>query len=182
MTHLRVAHRYASAIYDSARDAQKLKETIDDLRSISEAMTGSRELVLFFKSPIVSNELKASTIKELFYEKIGVFTIQMLSFLVDQKREDILPEIISAFFVILRQREGIQLASVSSAIALSSEQQSSLHRALESITKKKVELGFQTDPSIRGGVVVRLDDTVYDGSIRNQLRQLRKKFSQSVLT
>lgn len=180
MKFTRVAQRYAIAMYESARELNELEQVIIDARAINHALDSSRELLLFFKSPIVSEERKEKTIAEIFQDKINEFTLRMLLFLVRQRREDILKEILNAFFIIQRKREGIQLASVQSAIELTDSEKSKLYSVLRDMTKKQIELGFTLNPSIRGGVIVRLDDTVYDGSITNQLRQLRKRFAEGI--
>ncbi len=180
MTSVRVAQRYAIAIYESAREADVLAQVTNDIQSLDEILRSSRELQLFFHSPVVSSDKKIKAIEEIFHDTTHPFTLRTILFLVQQQRENIIHDIIHAFIIILRRREGIQHAAVVTASPLPEDQRMHLQTVLQDITKRHVELGYATDPSIRGGMIIRMDDTVYDGSITNQLRLLRKKFSEAV--
>lgn len=85
-------------------------------------------------------------------------------------------EIIDAVFELRREREGILVTSVHSAVDLSDGQRAALQSALERASGKRVETQYGVDAELMGGLTVRLGDTVYDGSVRRQLRRLRDRF------
>lgn len=180
MTLERVAHRYAIAIYGSAREANQLDRLSADFQMIERALITSRDLYLFFKSPILSRDLKLNAIKELLSNNVSAYTIDVILFLINSQREHILKEIIDAFFIEKRKQENIQLALVTSAIELSDTQKNKLRDTLYAVTKKQIEVGYQVDTNIRGGLSIRMDDTVYDGSITHQLDLIRKRFTEGI--
>jgi F-type H+-transporting ATPase subunit delta len=88
-----------------------------------------------------------------------------------------LPEIAASFEQVLRQRQGVAEAQVSSAMPLNDRQKTALLRNLETVTGKKIQANYSLDPGLLGGAVVRIGDTIYDGSVRNQLDRLRERLT-----
>jgi F-type H+-transporting ATPase subunit delta len=100
----------------------------------------------------------------------------VLGFLLEKNRENLVSEIIEAMLEYKRKEEGILVASVRSAAVLDEAQKGLLCSALEQASRKSVEAEFRVDPSLIGGVTVRMDDIVYDGSVSHQLHELRERF------
>ena len=94
---------------------------------------------------------------------------------VDHGRTHILLEMVAAFQQVVRQRQGIAEAEVSTAIELTATQKAEFAFTLERITGKRVEAKYSLDPALLGGAVVRVGSTVYDGSVREQLARLRQQ-------
>jgi F-type H+-transporting ATPase subunit delta len=88
-----------------------------------------------------------------------------------------LPEIVASFELVLRQREGVAEAEVSSAVALNEGQKTALVNTLERLSGKKIQAKYSLEPGLLGGAVVRIGDTIYDGSVRNRLNQLRARLA-----
>jgi F-type H+-transporting ATPase subunit delta len=97
--------------------------------------------------------------------------------IVDHQRTHVLPEMIAAFQQVIRQREGITEAQVSSAVELSKAQKAEMEFTLEKLTGKRVEATFSLAPELLGGAKVRVGDTVYDGSLRARLNELRARLA-----
>jgi F-type H+-transporting ATPase subunit delta len=95
--------------------------------------------------------------------------------IVDHQRTHALPEIIAAFQQVIRQRQGIMEAQVSSAVELSKAQKAEMEFTLEKLTGKRVEATFSLEPELLGGARVRVGDTIYDGSVRGRLNELRAR-------
>ncbi len=95
----------------------------------------------------------------------------------DHQRTHILPEMIAAFQEVVRERQGIKEAHISSAVELTAAQKAEMEFALARLTGKRVEAKFSLDSALLGGAVVRLGDTIYDGSLRNRLNELRSRLS-----
>jgi F-type H+-transporting ATPase subunit delta len=96
---------------------------------------------------------------------------------VDHQRTHVLPEMIAAFQEVIRQRQGITEAQVSSAVELSKAQKAEMEFTLEKLTGKRVEATFSLEPGLLGGAKVRVGDTVYDGSLRARLNELRARLA-----
>ena len=100
-----------------------------------------------------------------------------LFIIVDRRRMHMLPGIIAAFQEVIRQRQGIAEAEISSAAGLSAAQKTEIKKTLERLTGKRVEPKYSIDPALLGGAVVRIGDTIYDGSLRNRLNDLRARLA-----
>jgi len=84
---------------------------------------------------------------------------------------------IAAFQGVIRERQGITEAQISSAAELNAAQKKEMSSALERLTGKRVEAKFSLEPGLLGGAVVRVGDTVYDGSLRSRLNELRARLA-----
>jgi F-type H+-transporting ATPase subunit delta len=173
----RVARRYADAIYDGIPTEIGAEAFFADLTALSELLAASRELKLFFHSPIIPQDAKARTVEALCEHRFSAYLRQVLLFLVEKGREKQLEEFIEALRDLHRRRNGIRVATVTSATDLSSVQRSALEAALAAAGGCSVETRYATDPALIGGLVARLGDTVYDGSISRQLARLRQRFA-----
>jgi F-type H+-transporting ATPase subunit delta len=96
---------------------------------------------------------------------------------IDNRRTHLLPDILETFERVLRQRQGVAEAEVASAAEMSENQKAGLLRTLERLTGKKIEAKYSLEPALLGGAVVRIGDTIYDGSVRKQLNQLRVRLA-----
>ena len=177
MTSIRVARRYAAALMATAAGADQLRVIGEDLERIDAVLRGSRELVMVLKSPVISSGKKTAVLDAIFGTRLSDMTKVFLRLLVAKGREDHLSDIIVQFRALRDLREGTIAVDVVSAVALTPAQQRELTRELASYTQKQVRLGFRLDPAIRGGMIVRLGDTVLDGSLRRQLERLRDQLA-----
>jgi F-type H+-transporting ATPase subunit delta len=89
----------------------------------------------------------------------------------------LIPEVIAAFHEVVRQRQGIAEAVVSSAVELSAAQKKEMAATLARLTGKKIEAKYALDPALLGGAVVRIGDTIYDGSLRSRLNEMRARLA-----
>jgi F-type H+-transporting ATPase subunit delta len=96
---------------------------------------------------------------------------------IDNRRTQVLPEILEAFERVLRQRQGVVEAEVASPAEMNERQKAGLLKTLEQMTGKKIQAKYSLEPELLGGAVVRIGDTIYDGSVRAQLNQLRSRLA-----
>ena len=176
MSNLRVAQRYAVALNDSAPNQNQLDALAGDFATIRATLQGSHDLRLLLASPIVPAAKKASVFRALFGNLIGKSTMDFLGLLIAKRREALLPDIILQFHALRDERMGIVTVDVASAIAFTDVQQRNLESRLEQYTRKKVRIRFALDKAVKGGIVVRVGDTVIDTSLRRQLEMLRERF------
>jgi F-type H+-transporting ATPase subunit delta len=172
----RVAKRYAEAVYDAIPADLGMELLLSDLRDIRSSMEQSRELRVFFASPVIPFAKKRQVIEELFASKVQPYTYEMLMFLLKKRREHLLPHIIESVFDLVREHNGVQKAAVRCARPMSEEQQQELSTALAGLTRRSIESSYELDERLLGGIVVRLGDMVYDGSVVRQLQRLRRRF------
>ncbi len=176
MKNIRVAKRYAQALMSVAEDLKLVDETARDLETIDALLKTSKELRLLVASPIVSVKKKEEIFDALFTPRVGASTRSFLNLMVSKKRESVLPEIIEQFNTLRDEKLGIVTVEVKSAIEFTAPQEQSLQSQLEQYTKKKVRVRFSLDSQIKGGLMVKIGDTVLDASIRRQLERLRERF------
>jgi F-type H+-transporting ATPase subunit delta len=100
-----------------------------------------------------------------------------LFIVVDNQRTHLLPEILQTFETVIRQRRGVAEAEVMSAAELTAPQKTQLQQTLERLTGRKILAKYSLDPALLGGAVVRIGDTIYDGSVRNRLNQMRARLT-----
>jgi len=98
-----------------------------------------------------------------------------MALLVDKRRESIFPTVVTSYRELRDEQLGMTAVSVRTAYELSDEDRAALEGELRSLTGKQVRLETKVDASIMGGIVIRVGDTVYDGSITNQLATLRER-------
>ncbi len=175
MRYTKVAFRYAKAILDAAPEGTDIATVLGDLQDVHASITGSHELKLFFESPVISEQKKGEAVRALFTGRISDYVLSVLLLLVEKGRENLVLLIIDAAMDLHREREGIIRTHVTSAVALSEDQRTQLAAALHATSGKKVDAAYSVEPALMGGALVRLGDTVYDGSIQNQLKRLRTR-------
>jgi len=148
------------------------------LHDFGAAYTESAELRTFLASPAVSVEAKHAVIEKIM-ARLGASKIirNFLFVIVDHRRTQLIPEVIAAFHQVIRRRQGVAEAEVSSTIELSAGQKKEIAATLARLTGKKIETKYALDPALLGGAVVRIGDTIYDGSLRSRLNQMRARLA-----
>ena len=170
--------QYANALADIALAQGAAEPASKQLAAFGAVYAESAELRNFLASPAVDRAAKHGVIEKLA-ARLGASKIirNFLFVMVDHRRTHILPEIITAFQDVIRRRQGIAEAEISSAVELSATQKAEFAFTLERLTGKRVESKFLLEPGLLGGAVVRLGDTIYDGSLRNRLNELRARLA-----
>lgn len=170
--------QYANALADVALAQGAADGALKQLRDFVAAFSESAELRNALASPAVPKEAKRAVIEKIA-GRVGAGKIirNFLFVIADHHRTHILPEILVTFEQVIRQRQGIAEAEISSAIELSAAQRKKFSQVLERLTGKKVEAKFSLDPALLGGAVVRVGDTIYDGSVRNSLNEMRARLA-----
>ena len=95
----------------------------------------------------------------------------------DHRRTQLIPEIVATFQQVLRQRQGLAEAEIATAVELTAAQKREVGAALTRVTGKKIEPKYSLDPALLGGAVVRVGDTIYDGSLRSRLNEMRARLA-----
>ena len=175
MADFRVLHRYATSLLETALEKKNLETVASDIDLLVDTMRKSRELYLMLESPVIRSETKLGILKEIFGSKISKDSMDFVEFIVSKKRENLIEEIGQRFLELRDHHLGIANVEVTTAAEFSGEQKDVLQKKLEKILDKKVRLNFKTDPELIGGFIAKVDDTLYDASIRHQLELLKKQ-------
>jgi F-type H+-transporting ATPase subunit delta len=178
MKNVRVARRYAMALMKAVKDQKDLERTAKDLHAVTEVLGASRPLRLLLASPVIPSEKKLNIVQKIFGPHISTETLSFIALLIAKDRESLLAAVIEEFGVLYDRRLGIMNVDVTSSVEVTPPQEKELRIRLERFTGKNVRLRFVVDKSIRGGLVVKVGDTVVDASLARQLQLLRERFVQ----
>ena len=170
--------QYANALADIAMAQGAAESAVQQLVGFGALYAESAELRNFLASPAVAAEAKHRVIEKLLARVGGSKIVRNFLFVVvDHQHTHVLPEMIAAFQEVIRERQGITEAQISSAVELNAAQRAEMASTLERLTRKRVEAKFSLEPELLGGAVVRVGDTVYDGSLRSRLNELRARLA-----
>ena len=170
--------QYANALADVALAQGAAAPVTQQLGDFVAAYTSSAELRNFLVSPAVSKSEKRGVAEKISSRLSASKIVRNFLFVViDHQRTQLLPEIFESFQEVVRERQGVAEAEIFSPAALNDAQKKEMTQALEKLTGKKVETKFSLDANLLGGVLVRVGDTIYDGSLRNQLNALREQLA-----
>ncbi|PEN13555.1 F0F1 ATP synthase subunit delta [Longibacter salinarum] len=176
MSQRTVARRYATALYEEA-DRLGIVDAIDgDVALLRASLDDSHELHRFFQNPVISDEKKGNVIDALLADRTHELTVRFLKLLVRKDREGMISPMTNQYRALRDEQRGVVEAHVKAAYDLSDDDREALKNALKATTGKKIRLVVDVDESLIGGVVVRIGDRVFDGSVRNKLENLRERF------
>jgi F-type H+-transporting ATPase subunit delta len=173
-----VAIRYAKALADVVLAKHEVERVRTELQDFALLLSRSSELVNVMISPAVALPQKKSLLQALAARAgYSTTTRNFLNILIDHHRINLFEEILAAVHRELDQRLGIQTVQVTTVTPLDEEQKRTLASRLRDLIQKEIQLETQVDAKLIGGVVARIGSTIYDGSIREQLQQLRMQLS-----
>jgi F-type H+-transporting ATPase subunit delta len=175
-----VAKRYATALFELAHEQNAVDRMGKDLADVAESWGASEELRHVFENPSFGVESKQKVIAAVA-DRAGVHPMvkNTLAMLADRGRLKFLPEIAEAFGRISERRAGRIRAEIVTATKLPDSYYTQLQTTLKQATGKDVILVRREDPSLIGGVVTTVGGRVFDGSIKNRLRELRSQLLAS---
>jgi F-type H+-transporting ATPase subunit delta len=167
---------YARAMFDVARAEGDLGRIGDELFRFARALEGSDELREALTDPHLPASRRQQIVEDLLGGKADPSTIALVGMAVGTGRARELPAIIDSLVAMSAAQANRAVAEVRSAIDLTDDQRTRLASAIESATGKQVEVKVIVDPTILGGIVTTVGDTVLDGSVRTRLERLKQQF------
>jgi F-type H+-transporting ATPase subunit delta len=172
----RAAIRYAKAILEFATDANKAAAVNEDMKSIGTTINSNQELSDFLSNPIIKQEVKNAALKEVF-SSVQPETNKLFDLLLENKRFEILSAISSEYSTLFDANNGVQSATVTTAIAMTPELEQQVLAKIATFSSKKITIENTVDPSIIGGFILRIGDMQYNASVANKLQELKREFS-----
>lgn len=169
-----VAGRYASALFDLAKEAGSVPAIESDLAGLKQLIDGSADFRRVIESPVFTSDEQAQVV-ELVLAKAGIggLTANFIKLIARNGRLAALPAIISAFRTLAARDRGEVTAEVASAVALSDDQIAALKQTLKASVGKDVALATKVDPSLIGGLVVKIGSRMVDSSLKTKLSNLK---------
>ncbi|MEN6519580.1 MAG: ATP synthase F1 subunit delta [Armatimonadota bacterium] len=172
----RIVRRYASALFASAQAENVVDLVESDLGLITYSFESIPSLEEAVVSPLIPAAKKREVITSIFKEKIHEITLFYLYLLIDKRREEVIKSTEAEYIRLANEVRGIVTAQVTSAVELTKDEVIRLKEKLSAHTGKRVDIKADVDPSIIGGLIVRISDTVMDGSITGHLERLKEEF------
>ncbi len=177
-----VAHRYARALVDivlAQGSPLKPEDAGTQVRAAEALISQSSELRTALLTPAIQNSRKRAVMGKLL-DELGASPLikNFIYVIIDHRRIGSIADIREAFEFQLDERLGFVRAEVSSAAPLNEALGAGLEAELSKLTGKRMRLSFDVNPDLLGGVVARIGSTVYDGSVRGELRELRRKLAR----
>jgi len=172
----RAALRYAQALMDLGEQLNTLDQIAEDMQTVEESISGSRELRAFLESPVVRAAPRLKVLHELFEKRLHREVMLFIDLIVKKDRSAILAATAEEFRKLLDKKRNVVHAQVRSAVSLDKSEEQIIHAKLESMTGKIVLASFTVDPTVKGGFVARIGDTLIDASLQHQLEILREQF------
>ena len=171
-----IARNYAEALLELARkDGAGLRAWTDMIEGIGNAVEADRRLRVFLESPRVSIKQKNDILQKAYGAQMPRNFVRFLQALVRNRRQMLIPEIARSFQDLVDEVEGRVHASVTVAREADDRDRQLIAGELSRAFGKNVVPHYFVNPAILGGVVVRIGDTVLDGSVRRRLQTLRSR-------
>lgn len=173
-----IARRYAAALADVTMPHQEAREVQDELSAWAAMLQNNAQLAEVFRNPTIPYEQKRRVVNALIERtRVRPTSANFLQVLLQNQRLTDLHEINQSFAQELDRRSGVVSAHVTTARPLPPQEQEILRSRLSALTNSKVKLQFTVDEGLVGGIVTRIGSTIYDGSVRSQLQQLKHKMA-----
>ncbi len=166
---------YARALFEIARAEGSLDEVEDELFRFARSYESSDALRNALTDDMIPAAKRQAIVEDLLGGKATETTTQLVSMVVGSGRGRDLPAIIDVLVDRASKSKNLEVAEVRTAVALTDDQQARLGAALANATGKQVNLKVVVDPSVLGGIIATVGDTVIDGTVRTRLDQLKAR-------
>jgi F-type H+-transporting ATPase subunit delta len=176
MAGARAAIRYAKAVLSLASDQKTADAVNSDMRLIANTIADSKDLSEMLQSPVVPSSVKKAVLLEAF-AKSNKTTLSLIDILITNNRIAILGDVAIKYSQLLDQLKGVDLATVTTAIALTADLEKKVLAKAKELTGKDIEVKNIIDESILGGFILRIGDVQYNASVANQLSKLKREFT-----
>lgn len=164
---------WAEAFLQVTDSRGETEQVIEQVRSLLSLWEGSPELRHAMSSPVLEIEGKKAALEQLFGSELAPSLLNLLRLLADRQRISLLDEVLNRVLELYRDQNDIALATVTSAVPLSEEQQSQIGEKARVVAgTRKVEIQQKVDPSLIGGFVLSVGSKVIDASLAGQVRRL----------
>jgi F-type H+-transporting ATPase subunit delta len=171
-----VGKRYATALLELSSAANSIERVSRDLRDFAHSWQGSRELRAVFENPSVSQQSRRAVLRDMALQSsMSAEVRDLLMLLADRERLRHVAEVADAYEAMAEARSGKVRAEITTATALPAAYFTELERSLAAITGRQIVLTQKIDPSLIAGVVTRIGDPMFDGSIKSRLSELKEE-------
>jgi F-type H+-transporting ATPase subunit delta len=173
----RAASRYAKSLIELAREQKVLDELYSDMKLFNAVVEQNRVFAVMLKNPIINHDKKRNVLHALFDKRMNKLTLLAFDLITKKNRENILSEIAVEFQVQYNDFKGLQMADVTTTIALDKDLQKKFKELVEEISGKKAMLEEFVNEDIVGGFVLNVGDRRLDQSIKTKLNNIKRELT-----
>lgn len=174
-----VSKTYGEALFETAMEAKKAEELLEEIQTVNAILKENSDFDKLMKHPGVPKLEKVQIVEKIFQGNVSDELTGFLKIVVEKERYKDLQEIFNYYTDKVKAVSGIGVAYVTTAIELTPVQKESVKAKLLATTSyRTMEMHYQTDSSLIGGMVIRINDRVVDSSIRTKLNDLTKQLLQ----
>lgn len=170
---------YGEALFELAREKGETAALLQEVCEVREVLARNPELASLMQHPGIPEEEKEKILQEIWGERISREVTGLMLLLLKKEHYRQLPLVLDYFIDRVKEEEKIGTAYVSTAVPLSKEQQARVEkRLLETTAYRSLEMHFEVDEALIGGVIIRIGDRVLDNSIKTRLENLSRQLYQ----
>ncbi|MFZ5553932.1 MAG: ATP synthase F1 subunit delta [Bacteroidota bacterium] len=179
MKGVRVSSRYAKSLLSLAIEQKSADAAYNDMRLIEEVCQSNRDFVLLLKSPVIKADTKIKIIDKIFSGKLTKLTSSFITIIANHRRESLLNEIAGSFVMQYKNYKNIATAEIITAYKIDDTLRKKLADLISKQENREVEIVEKVNKDLIGGIVVRINNRQYDGSVLRKINDLRKDFSKN---
>lgn len=174
-----VAKRYAEALFNVANEKNLLDKVEQDLKVAAEILNNTEDLMTFLRHPQVDSQKKKNLIDSSFKDSIAVISKNFLFQLIDNHRIEFIEDILRIYVKLANDVRGVLDVEAVTAVPLDDSENGKVIQSLSGKFGKQIRLTNVIDPSVIGGMIVKIGDRIYDGSVNKQLKVLKRSLTAS---
>jgi F-type H+-transporting ATPase subunit delta len=174
-----VVKGYAEALFQVARAEESVDRVEEELTRMKDALESNVQVKEFMNNLQISPEGKKSALSQIFGGKVSPIILNWFNMVIDQGRQRKLPSILEVFFALAQESREKVTAEVISSVSLSEDQVQRLEKELSRASKKQVFLKPMVDESILGGVIVKIENKIIDGSVKHHLEEMKQEMMKT---
>lgn len=181
MQNPRLASRYAKSLLDLAVEQNCVEDTLKDIQLLASICQQSKDFTNVLRSPVIKSDKKQSIIDAVVGNGLHQLSQAFIKLLINKGRENNLPDIASAFIQQYKQLKNIKTVKITTAVPANDKVRDAVRNKIQSAHPNAlIELEEAVDPAILGGLMVQMDDIMFDFSIRRDLNDVRNQFMKNI--
>lgn len=177
-----IARRYARALFDLAQAQGQAEQAGSELQLVLDTFRERRELLSVWENPEYSVAVKVALVEHALGDRVSALVRNFLGVVARRRREALLADINREYVALVDQALNRVEVEVRTAAPLTDEVQAQLEKKLAATLGKQIKFRTLVDKDLMGGLVVRVDDVLMDGSIRSQLARMQSRLSRATQT
>ncbi|MBM7645363.1 F-type H+-transporting ATPase subunit delta [Scopulibacillus daqui] len=170
-----VAERYARALFEVAKERETVDAVEEQCQLVGTTINQHRELKSVLSHPQIDSKDKKAIIEQVFKKEVNEEVVNLLKVLIDHHREGIFNDVVDEFTAMANQHRGIVEVVVTTATPLKEKEKEKLAETLGQTLNKKLRIKTKVDPDVIGGLLVRIGNRLYDGTMAGKLARFKQE-------